>query len=149
MKIFLGADHAGYELKNALAKHLAGAHHEVEDLGAKTLDADDDYPRYAYSVASRLLGEEDGAALGVLVCGSGQGMTMAANRVNGVRAALAWNEDSARVAREDDDANVLVLPARFVTSEEAIGMVDAWLGAKFKADPKYRRRLDELEELYG
>jgi ribose 5-phosphate isomerase B len=149
MKMFLGADHAGYELKTTLAKHLKAAGHEVEDLGAKHLDEDDDYPRYAYSVASRMLGEEDGAALGVLLCGSGQGMTMAANRVNGIRAALAWNEDSARVSREDDDANVLVLPARFVTPEQATAMVDAWIAARFKADPKYRRRLDELEELYG
>jgi ribose 5-phosphate isomerase B len=150
MKIFHGADHAGYELKNIIAEHLRHADDcEAEDLGAKTLDEDDDYPRYAYDVASQLLGEEDGTALGVLICGSGQGMTMAANRVNGIRAALAWNEDSARSAREDDDANVLVLPARFVTTEQAEAMVDAWLKAKFKADPKYRRRLDELEELYG
>jgi ribose 5-phosphate isomerase B len=121
----------------------------VEDVGAKALDEDDDYPRYAYAVASRLLGEEDGTALGVLACGSGQGMSMAANRVNGVRAALAWDERSARAAREDDDANVLVLPARFVNTQEATAMIDAWLKAEFKADPKYRRRLDELEQLYG
>ncbi len=150
MKIFLGADHAGYELKNIVAEHLR---HEddcdVEDLGAKTLDEDDDYPRYAYSVASRLLGEEDGAALGILLCGSGQGMSMAANRVNGVRAALAWNEDSARAAREDDNANVLVIPARFVDTDETLAMVEAWLKAEFKSDPKYQRRLDELEQLYG
>jgi ribose 5-phosphate isomerase B len=148
MKIFLGADHAGYKLKKSLLKHLGDAH-EVIDLGAKTLDEDDDYPRYAYLVASRILGEEDDTALGILSCGSGQGMTMAANRVNGVRAALAWNVDSARSAREDDNANVLVLPARFVDEEQAVVMVDAWLEATFKADPKYQRRLDELEELYG
>lgn len=149
MKIFLGADHAGYELKNQLREHLHHAGHEVVDVGAKTLDEDDDYPKYAYLVASQLLGEEDDAALGLLVCGSGQGMSMAANRVNGVRAALAWDEASARAAREDDNANVLVLPARFVEPERATAMTDAWLAAQFEADPKYQRRLDELEELYG
>ena len=149
MLIFMGADHAGYELKNALREHLHHAGHEVVDLGAKTLDEDDDYPRYAYSVASRILGEEDGTALGVLICGSGQGMSIAANRVNGVRAALAWDIASATGARVDDDANVLVLPARYIDPGEAAGMIDAWLAAVFSADPKYRRRLDELEQLYG
>ena len=149
MKIFLGADHAGYELKNQLREHLAHSGYDVIDLGAKTLDEDDDYPRYAYAVASRLLGEEDGTALGLLICGSGQGMSMAANRVNGVRAALAWDTASAAAARQDDDANVLVLPARFLSFDQSSAMTEAFLAASFKADPKYRRRLDELEQLYG
>lgn len=148
MKIFLGADHAGYELKNLLREYLHHAGHEVEDVGAKTLDGDDDYPRYAYYVASKVLGGNDDDC-GLLICGSGQGMSMAANRVNGVRAALAWDEESAQAARRDDNANVLVIPARFVSDRQAESMVDAWLSAKFKADPKYQRRLDELEELYG
>jgi ribose 5-phosphate isomerase B len=148
MKIFLGADHAGYELKNHLREYLHHSGHDVEDLGAKTLDADDDYPQYAYKVASQVLGGADDD-LGVLICGSGQGMSMAANRVNGVRAALAWDETSAQAAKHDDNANVLVLPARFISQRQAEAMVDAWLNAKFKADPKYQRRLDELEELFG
>ena len=148
MKLYLGADHAGYELKLKLSEHLVHQGIEVEDLGAKTLDAEDNYTRYAYDVASKILGGDDDDR-GVLICGSGQGMSMAANRVNGVRAALAWNEESARSAIEDDDANVLVLPARFIDVDDALAMVDAWLEADFKADPKYRRRLDELEELYG
>ena len=148
MTIYLGADHAGYELKNQISEHLVHAGHTVEDLGAKTLDADDDYPRYAYYVASKVLGGTD-TDRGILICGSGQGMSMAANRVNGVRAALAWDESTAASAMEDDDANVLVLPARHVSDDTAFAMVDAWLAASFKADPKYRRRLDELEELYG
>jgi ribose 5-phosphate isomerase B len=148
MKIFLGADHAGYELKNLLREHLHHAGYEVEDVGAKTLDDDDDYPRYAYSVASRVLGGND-ADLGLLICGSGQGMSIAANRVNGIRAALAWDEESAQASRRDDNANVLVLPARFISDRQAESMVDAWLAAKFRADPKYQRRLDELEQLSG
>jgi len=148
MKIYLGTDHAGYKLKNDLREHLHHAGHDIEDVGAKTLDDDDDYPRYAYAVAAKILGGSDDD-LGLLVCGSGQGMSMAANRVNGVRAALAWDVRSATAAREDDNANVLVLPARFVTDYAAVEMVDAWLTAKFKSDPKYVRRLDELEQLYG
>jgi ribose 5-phosphate isomerase B len=120
----------------------------VVDVGAKSLDEDDDYPRYAYKVAGQVLGGDD-SDQGLLICGSGQGMSMAANRVNGIRAALAWDEDSAQAAKRDDNANVLVLPARFISQRQAEAMVDAWLNAKFKSDPKYQRRLDELEELYG
>jgi len=148
MTIYLGTDHAGYELKNILAERLTQAGHKVEDLGAHTLEAEDDYPRYAYAVAGKVLGGNDDDR-GILICGSGQGMSMAANRVNGVRAALAWSVESAEAARRDDNANVLVLPSRFVDTATAEAMVDAWLAASFNADPKYQRRLDELEELYG
>jgi ribose 5-phosphate isomerase B len=147
MKIFLGADHAGFDLKTALREHLHHAGHEIEDVGAKSLDEDDDYPLFAYQVATKVLGEEEG--LGILMCGSGQGMSIAANRLNGIRAALAWNVESAKASKEDDNSNVLVLPARFINQEEAFKMVDAWLEAKFKSDPKYHRRLDELGDISG
>jgi len=147
MKIYLGADHAGYELKNNLYEHLVHLGYEVEDLGAKTLDKDDDYPRYAYDVAVKILGGDDD--LGILVCGSGQGMSIAANRVNGVRAALAWSEETAVAAKRDDNSNVLVLPARFISEDEAFAAAESWLKTGFDKDPKYQRRLDELEELYG
>src|SRR5580704_10223289 len=103
MTIFLGADHAGYELKTVLREHLAHRGYDIVDVGAKTLEDHDDYPRYAYAVAAKILGAED-ADRGILVCGSGQGMSMAANRVNGVRAALSWNVESAVASREDDNA---------------------------------------------
>lgn len=150
MNVFIGSDHAGYELKNALVDHLNQAGYAVVDVGARTLDADDDYPKYAYGVAVKILGEQDSdGAHGILICGSGQGMSIAANRVSGIRAALAWNVDSARNARTDDNANVLVLPAHYLDAPAAIEAVDAWLHATFNADPKYQRRLDELEQLYG
>lgn len=148
MTIFLGADHAGFDIKTALQLHLHRINQPVVDCGAVSLDEDDDYPKYAYTVASKILGASDDD-LGVLVCGSGQGMSMAANRVNGVRAALAWSPDSARSARADDNANVLVLPSRFITVDEAIEMLTIFINTEFKADPKYQRRLDELEQLYG
>lgn len=147
MKVYLGADHAGYDLKNALREHLFHLGYEVEDVGAKTLEAEDDYPRYAYAVATKVLGGEDDC--GVLVCGSGQGMSMAANRVGGIRAALSWSPETAAAAKRDDNANVLVLPSRFVDEETAFAAVEAWLKEGFAKDPKYQRRLDELEELYG
>jgi len=120
----------------------------VVDVGAKSLDAGDDYPKFAYDAAIKLIaGDDDDRA--VMICGSGQGMSIAANRVRGIRAALAWDEASAKASREDDDANVLVLPARFVDQDQAFKMVDAWLEAKFKSEPKYHRRLDEIEDIYG
>lgn len=146
MKIYLGADHAGYDLKNQLREHLVHQGHEVEDVGAMTLDEDDDYPKYAFALATKVIAEEDGR--GILVCGSGQGMSIAANRVRGIRAGLAWSRESAETAKTDDNCNVLVLPARFV-DESATDMVDAWLEAKFNKDPKYQRRLDEVEDIYG
>lgn len=150
MKIYIGADHAGYELKNKLKAELEAKGHEVEDVGAHELDPSDDYPKYAYALAVKILGEEDEqAARGILVCGSGQGISIAANRVRGIRAALAWSEETARAGREDDNSNVLVLPARYIGEDEAVKAMDAWLGAEFKADEKYQRRLDEIEELYG
>ena len=147
MKLYLGADHAGYELKNALREHLFHLGYEVEDLGAETLDTEDDYPRYAYAVAVKVLGGDDDR--GILVCGSGQGMSIAANRVNGIRATLAWSDESAIASRRDDDSNVLVLPSRFLSEDEAFAAVDAWIKTAFASNPNYQRRLDELEELYG
>ena len=148
MKIYLGADHGGYELKNALREHLHHAGHDVEDLGAKSLDPEDDYPRYAFDVASKVLGGSDGD-LGILLCKSGQGMAIAANRVGGIRAAIAWDTDTAKHARRDDNVNVLVLPALFLNQDEALAVVDAWLKSEFSRNPKYQRRLDQIEHLRG
>jgi ribose 5-phosphate isomerase B len=148
MKIYLGADHGGYELKNVLREHLTHNGYDVEDLGAKTLDPDDDYPRYAYDVATKVLGGDDGD-LGLLVCRSGQGMAIAANRVGGIRAAIAWSPETARHARRDDNVNVLVLANDYTDQDTAIAAVDAWLKTEFSKNPRYQRRLDQIEELYG
>lgn len=148
MKIFFGADHAGLELKNEIKDFLNEREGiEIEDLGAQTLDEEDDYPGYAFAVAKKVASNPD--AKGILVCGSGQGMSIAANRIKGVRAALAWDEKSATASKTDDDANVLVLPARFIDKYQAQAMVDAWLSAEFKTAPKYHRRLDEIEHFDG
>lgn len=150
MKIFIGADHAGFKLKDALKVTLAESGHELIDVGAASLEDHDDYPKYAYLLATKILGEEDSDdAHGILICGSGQGMSIAANRVAGIRAGLAWSEETGTAARTDDNVNVLVLPARYVSIEEGKKIVAAWLDAKFHHDARYQRRLDELEELYG
>jgi ribose 5-phosphate isomerase B len=148
MKIYLGADHNGFEYKTQLREHLTHAGYEIDDLGAHTLDPDDDYPQYAYAVATKVLGGEDDD-LGILICASGQGMAMAANRVNGIRAAMAWSPETAVHARRDDNANVLVLAPRYTDAATMTQCVDAWLGTKFSHNPKYQRRLDQIEELYG
>ncbi len=148
MKIYLGADHGGYELKNVLREHLAHSGYEVEDVGARTYDALDDYPQYAYAVTAKLLGGEDDD-LGILICKSGQGMAIAANRVGGIRAAIAWNEDTAVHARRDDNVNVLVLAPSYTDQDTCLAAVDAWLKTEFSKNPKYQKRLDQIEELYG
>lgn len=147
MKIFLGADHGGFKYKEALLGYLQSKKFDVEDMGAPTYDESDDFPQYAYAVATKVLGEDD--ARGILLCGSGQGMAMAANRVRGIRASVVWSRELAEETREDNDSNVLSIPARFIPLEEMIAIVDAWLATPFSNNPKYHRRIDEVEQIYG
>lgn len=129
MKISVASDHAGYELKEAVKRHLTAAGHEVVDFGTSST-ASTDYPDYATPAARAVASGE--VEKGVLVCGSGQGMVMTANKVRGVRAALAWQPDVARLSRQHNDANVLALPARFISIEHALETVDAWMDAEFE-----------------
>lgn len=147
MKVYVGADHAGFELKNRIREHLAHNGYDVEDVGPHTLDPVDDYPKYAYLVSTKVLGEDE--SRGILVCGSGQGVCMAANRVRGIRAALVWSQEMARETRRDNDSNVLCLASRFTDEDTIMGIVDNWLEEKFSGEERHIRRLDELEELYG
>jgi ribose 5-phosphate isomerase B len=148
MKIYLGADHGGYELKNVLSEHLTHAGYAIEDVGAHTYEALDNYPEYAYALTAKLLGGDDDD-LGILICKSGQGMAIAANRVRGIRAAIAWNADTAAHARRDDDVNVLVLAPAYTDQETCLAAVDGWLQTEFSKNPKYQARLDQIEQLYG
>jgi ribose 5-phosphate isomerase B len=147
MKIFLASDHAGYQLKEKLEAHLVKSGYDVEDIGNKELDPDDDYPQFAYAATTKVLGSDNARA--ILVCGSGQGMCIAANRVRGIRASLCWDEASARETRNDNDSNVLCVPARALETEEAFKMIDTWLKTAFSGAPRHMRRLREIEELYG
>lgn len=145
MKIFIGADHNGYEFKKEIHACLLGKGHEVIDKGDLEFNKDDDFPMYAARVASEVLANKD--SVGILLCGSGQGVCIAANRFKGIRAALAWNEESAYESRHDDDSNVLCLPAEQVTIDEAREIVDTWLKTEFSGAARFRRRNAQLDQL--
>jgi ribose 5-phosphate isomerase B len=147
MKIFIGADHNGYEYKAQLAKALEMAGHEVIDAGDATIDPNDDYPQFASKVVAELLNSGDKEARGVLICGSGQGMCMAANRFKGIRAALCWNLNEARAARNDDDANILCLSSRYLSLDEAGSIMATFLATPFAGAPRYTRRIEQLDQL--
>ncbi|UNX55846.1 ribose-5-phosphate isomerase [Georgenia sp. TF02-10] len=142
MRIHIAADHAGFELKSVLVTHLAAAGHDVVDHGAASYDALDDYPPVCFAAGEAVVG--DPGSLGVVIGGSGNGEQIAANKVRGVRAALAWNLDTARLARAHNDANVVAIGARQHTTDEAVALVEAFLAEPFTGDPRHRRRVDLL-----
>ncbi len=128
MRLVIGADHAGVDLKDRLAQRLAEEGHEVDDVGTHGSDSVD-YPDFASEVGRKVA--QDPEALGILICGTGQGMAMVANKIDGVRAAVCSDVFSARMAREHNDANVLTLGARVIGVSTADEVVDAFLGARF------------------
>jgi ribose 5-phosphate isomerase B len=141
MRVFLGTDHAGYELKEHLRGVLAADGHDVVDCGAVTFDAEDDYPSFCIDAAARAIGE---GGYAVVLGGSGNGEQMAANKVPGARAALCWSAEIARLAREHNDANVCSLGARFVTPDEAVAVVRTFLATAFTGDERHVRRIDAI-----
>lgn len=142
MKVYLAADHAGFELKEQIEARLKAKGYAVEDLGAKTFNPDDDYPRFAGELAEKVASGDD---KGIAVCGSGEGVCIVANRVKGIRASLVWNVEVAKAARNDDDSNVLCLPARFIDTETAMSIVDAWLATPFSNADRHARRLKQID----
>jgi ribose 5-phosphate isomerase B len=147
MKIYIGADHNGFQLKAQLVDYLKHSGYEVEDDGDDHLDPNDDYPEFAGRVVASILGSTDPEARGILICGSGQGMCMAANRFKGIRAAVCWDHKSARESRNDDNSNVICLPARFLGEGDADRVVDTWLKTPFAKAPRFMRRLKQIDEL--
>ena len=141
MRIGLGADHAGCALKAALAAHLAGKGHEVTDLGTSDPSISVDYPVFAIAVGEAVASGR--LEIGVLVCGTGIGMSIAANKVRGVRAAVVHDVTTARLAREHNDANVIAVGARLIAAPLACDILDTFLDARF--DPRHRRRLDLID----
>lgn len=142
-RIALAADHAGYEEKENIKRTLDELGIEYVDMGTASTDSVD-YPDYAKKVAEAVSQGE--TEQGLLVCGSGTGMAIAANKIKGVRAAVAWNEEIARLAREHNDANVLALPARFMSPDEAVKVVTAWFGADFEGG-RHERRVEKIAEI--
>lgn len=147
MKIFIGADHNGFALKHDLIERLKRAGYDVVDKGDEILRPDDDFPQFAERVVRAMQANGDEQDRGLLICGSGQGMCMAANRFKGIRASLIWNVHEAHAARNDDDSNVLCLPARSVSAEEALHIALAWLQTPFAGATRYKRRIQELDNL--
>lgn len=147
MKIYIGADHNGFELKENLESFLGRSGHEIVDAGDVKRDPDDDFPQFAGRAMSMLLADHDKDAKAILICGSGQGMCMAANRFKGVRASLCWNLTEARSARNDDDSNVLCLSARSLDAAQAQAIVTTFLSTPFAGAPRYKRRIHQLDNL--
>jgi ribose 5-phosphate isomerase B len=138
----IGADHAGFELKERLVKELSALGYQPEDVGTHSEESVD-YPDYAHQVAEKVARGEN--ARGILLCGTGLGMSFAANRYHGVRAAVAWTPEIAHLAREHNDANVLVLPARFLDEEQGVKILREWLTTPF-AGGRHARRVAKIEE---
>ncbi len=141
MKIAIGSDHAGFSLKETLKAYLNNKGFNVKDFGAYSEDRAD-YPDFAHPVASAV--EHNEVDRGVLICGSGNGVNITANRHHGVRSALCWNEEIAKLARQHNDANVIAIPARFITIQEAEKCMDAFFATEFEGG-RHTDRVKKIE----
>lgn len=149
MKIYIGSDHQGFHLKEAVEAWLKKEGYAIEDVGDKKLDPKDDYPQFAQNAAHKVLTSTDADARAILICGGGQGMAMAANRFKGIRAAVVWDEEEARMSRVDNDSNILSLPARILDGDinNVKNIITIWLTTKFSAAPRHIRRNQELDDI--
>lgn len=145
MKIFLGADHRGYELKGKIAKWLFEMEYPYQDLGAEHYDMHDSFTKYVADVASIVAKTE--SARGVLLCGSGVGADILANKFDGIRAAIGKDVFQVEAGRNDDDMNILVIAADYTEEKEAKAMLIAFLETKFSGKARYERRLQEIKEI--
>ncbi len=142
--VYLGADHAGFKLKQELKRFLHQQGYTVVDRGAHELDANDDYPQYAYTVAKAVA---QGKGAGILACGSAEGICIAANKVKGIRAVPVWTLRNARLSREHNDANVLCLSGWELSLAQAKKIVKTWLQTAFSGEERHVRRLKEIERI--
>lgn len=142
MRIHIAADHAGFELKAALVEHLTAAGHDVVDHGNTVYDAEDDYGSFCFAAGEAVVA--DPGSLGIVIGGSGNGEQIAANKVVGVRAALAWSLDTAKLARQHNDANVVAIGARQHTTEESLAIADAFIAEPFSDEERHARRIAEV-----
>jgi len=142
MRLHIASDHAGFELKSALVEHLTSVGHDVVDHGAHEYDAEDDYPSFCFSAAEAVVAEP--GSLGIVIGGSGNGEQIAANKVAGVRAALAWSLETAQLGRQHNDANVIAVGGRMHPLEQSIAFVDAFIAEPFSEVERHQRRIDQL-----
>lgn len=148
MKVYLGSDHQGHDLKQAVFAWLSNEGVDVEDVGNKTLDPKDDYPQFAQMAALKVVGSDDKDPRAILICGGGQGMAIAANRFKGIRASVVWDEEEAKMTRLDNDSNVLSLPARVLDGDfnNVKDIIKVWLDTKFTGAARHQRRINELDD---
>ena len=144
MRVYLGSDHAGFELKNHLVEWLKEAGHEPVDCGPHIYDAQDDYPPFCLRAAERAAADPE--ALGIVIGGSGNGEQIAANKVKGVRAALAWSEETASLGRQHNNANVIAVGGRMHPIEDTIAFIDAFVAEPFSNDERHQRRIDQVAD---
>lgn len=144
MHIHIAADHAGFELKSHLLEHLRAGGHDVVDHGAHSYDPLDDYPPVCFAAAEAVVAEP--GSLGIVIGGSGNGEQIAANKVRGVRAALAWSTETAELARTHNDANVVAIGARMHSVDEVTEIVEVFLAGQFSGDVRHQRRIDLVAE---
>ena len=144
MRVHIGSDHAGFELKSHLIGHLASLGHDVVDVGPATYNAGDDYPPYCIATGLAVLA--DPGSLGIVIGGSGNGEQIAANKVKGIRAALVWNDDTAVLARQHNDANVISVGGRMHTVEEMTHFVELFLDTPFTGEERHARRIAMLSD---
>jgi ribose 5-phosphate isomerase B len=145
MKVILGADHRGFTLKEQLQQWLQQQGYEVIDVGAETVQPDDDYPLVSFALSERIVAEGP-SARGILCCGSGIGASIAANKVPGVRCGLGITSEQVKAGRHDDDMNILAVAADFTSWESAQPLVKAFLETAFGSEPRYQRRLDQIRD---
>ena len=144
MRVYLGSDHAGFELKSHLLTHVAGLGHEAVDIGPAAYDPEDDYPSFCIAAALKTLADPE--SLGIVLGGSGNGEQIAANKVPGIRCALAWSVETAQLSRQHNDAQVVAIGARMHSLEEAEDIVAAFLATAFSGEDRHARRIGILDE---
>jgi ribose 5-phosphate isomerase B len=148
VKVFIGADHRGFELKADIAAYLAKRNYPVEDVGAYEYDKDDDFPQFVATACLKIIGSDDDDPRAILICGGGQGMAMAANRFNGIRASVIFDAEAAKVTRQENNANVLSLSAdEYDDNSDWQAIVEAFLTTPFSGKKRYVRRNKQLDEL--
>lgn len=147
MKVYIGTDHNGFHLRNTLVEYLKKAGYDVQDESLPQLDPNDDYPVFAGRVVNDILTSQDKDPRGILICGSGQGMCMTANRFKGIRAAMVYDRESVRSSRNDDDANIICLPAKTLEKDDAKVIIETFLNTPFGAAERYKRRIREMDNL--
>jgi ribose 5-phosphate isomerase B len=148
MKIYIGADHRGFELKARIAAWLAKRNYPVEDVGNEVYDQDDDFPQFAAAAALKIIGSDDDDPRAILLCGGGQGVAMAANRFNGIRSVVILTTEAGKISRRENNSNILCLAAdMFDDNDDWQAIVEGWLTTPFANKDRYIRRNQQLDEL--